>query len=239
MKTNHIHPVSKNSIRIASMVLAVSIAGFLLNPPVSSAQESAGNFPSSGTHLATNNQVKKQRLTNYEKGVTRLAENNAKEAIMYLNRASRENPESADVYDKLGQAYAKQKDYRKAIQQFDQAIANNKTNASYFYNRALARTYIDKIEMSISDCDQAIALDPAYAEAYLVRGISKALLGEGEGSMDDFKKAISLRSDYGEAYYNIGLNYYELRDDVNAKANFKKANDLGFNIPSLHAYLSN
>jgi len=177
------------------------------------------------------------KMSNFEKGMDRLESGEPGEAIAYFNRAAKENPANAVICDKLGQAYAKTKEYRKAIEHFDKAIALDNTNPVFYYDKALAEIYLDKIEKSISDCDRAILLDPAYAEAYLVRGISKAVLGEIEGSMQDLRLAISLKNDYGEAYYNIGLNFYELRDDANARFNFKRASELGYNIQDLENYL--
>lgn len=148
------------------------------------------------------------------------------------------NDSKAISYQLEGESFAKRKDYRNAIKNFNKAILLNSQHAEHYYSRALAKTYIDQIESSIPDCDTAILLNPDYAEAFLVRGVSKALLGESESSMQDFNTAIKLKDNYGEAYYNIGLNYYELKDEINAKLNFKKANELGYKIPDLAAYLA-
>lgn len=160
-------------------------------------------------------------------------------AKKYANKSLELDPLNADAYAIKGRLYAKEKDYKKAIDLFDKAISINNEIASYYYNRALAKTYLDRLESSIDDCDMAIKLNPIYSEAYLVRGISEAISGESESSMEDFRKAITFNSNYGEAYYNIGLNYYELRDDNMARTYFKEAEDCGYLIEDRADYLRN
>jgi tetratricopeptide (TPR) repeat protein len=235
MKTNQISSATHHSVTVKVIVTFSTAVVLILNACSLFAQETAyANEIQLPVTPKTNNEI---HLTHFEKGLIKMEQGQLKDAIDYLSKAAKEEPDNAGVLEKLGLAYGKMKEYRKAVGYFDQAILLDNKNPDYFYDRALAESYLDKIERSINDCDKAIALDNNFAEAYLVRGISKSVIGEVAGSMEDLKKAASLKSNYSEAYYNIGLNYYELRDELNARLNFNKASELGYPVEGLADYL--
>lgn len=239
MKTNHISAIQKQQKFIFRLIIVITTVTILiLNACLVFAQHENTKLIAKGSSgKEKNDPSMNQNYRYYYAGINKLEENNLTSAKRYLNRSIQSNPEHAQSFDRIGQVYAKMKNYHRAIENFNIAISLDETRAEFFYNRALAHTYVDHIELSIPDCDQAIKLNPQYAEAFLVRGISKAVIGESESSMDDLRKAVELKPDYAEAYFNIGLNYYELFDDANAKINFKKATELGYNIENFDTYL--
>jgi tetratricopeptide (TPR) repeat protein len=58
------------------------------------------------------------------------------------------------------------KQYDKAIESYDQAIALDPTNAIYYSNRAAAYSSKGEHLSAVGDAEQAITVDPKFVKAY-------------------------------------------------------------------------
>ena len=74
-----------------------------------------------------------------------------------------------------GLAYRHKGDNDRAIEDFNQALRVNPSNAEVYYSRG--RAYADKgdNDRAIQDCDQALRTNPTYAAAFILRGNAYAL----------------------------------------------------------------
>jgi tetratricopeptide (TPR) repeat protein len=61
---------------------------------------------------------------------------------------------------------------QKAINDYDQAIALNPKDASFFVSRGAVYASLNEYQKAINDYDQAIALDPKNAEVFVDRGVA-------------------------------------------------------------------
>ncbi len=91
-----------------------------------------------------------------------------------------------------GVAYANLKEYQKAINDYDQAIALNPKNAEVFGNRGFAYANLGEHQKAINDYDQAIAINPKDARSFYNRGLLYRKLEKEEKAIKDFKKAQDL-----------------------------------------------
>jgi len=134
-------------------------------------------------------------------------------------------PNSAEDYNKRGEAKLAKDDFDGALVNFNKAIKLNPKLVVAYDNRGrveLAKNNRDKtladtwnkfgrIKKDEGDLDnalvgynKAIELDPNFAAAYSNRGLVKKAKGDLDGAPDDFNKAIGLKPDLAAAYNNRG-----------------------------------
>ncbi|KAG1716417.1 hypothetical protein ID866_769 [Astraeus odoratus] len=78
-----------------------------------------------------------------------------------------------------------------AIKLYSEAIELNPTDATFWCNRATARTKLEEYGFALSDASKAIEVDPKYAKAYY-RYLSSDVIAKPQMAVADFKKVITL-----------------------------------------------
>ncbi|AGY59867.1 hypothetical protein [Gloeobacter kilaueensis] len=91
-------------------------------------------------------------------------------------------------------AYEQQnkKNYPKALQIWDQLLAQYPNEAAAYVNRALTRYFLNDLRGAVDDLSAAIARKDDYADAYYNRGAILNSLKEYEPALKDYEKYISL-----------------------------------------------
>lgn len=117
--------------------------------------------------------------------------------------------------------------FDEAIKFFDEAIKQNPEGPFAWYNRGLAKSFIDLNENALADFSKAIEIDPNYLRAYLNRGIAKRKLLDFDGAQRDYMLAISKAAKYSEAYYHRGYIFELLGNKDSACHFYKIASSLG------------
>jgi tetratricopeptide (TPR) repeat protein len=74
------------------------------------------------------------------------------------------------VYNQRGLAYYEQREFERAIADFDKAIALKPDFADAYYSRANTHFVQNQYEQAVADYEQAIALKPDFAYAYWALG---------------------------------------------------------------------
>ena len=92
------------------------------------------------------------------------------------------------AFNNRGDAYYKKGQYDRAIQDYDQAIKLNPSNAIAFSARGVAYGNKGQYDCAIQDHDQAIKLNPNYADAFYNRGVAYAKKNDLQRALADFKK---------------------------------------------------
>ena len=85
--------------------------------------------------------------------------------------------------------------YKRAIQDYAEAIRLDPQNASAYNNRGSAYDDLGQYERAIQDYDEAIRLDPQYADAYANRAIAHTILGEEVAAQKNLARAVELGVD--------------------------------------------
>ncbi|KAJ6888282.1 outer envelope protein 64 [Populus alba x Populus x berolinensis] len=106
------------------------------------------------------------------------------------NTDSREN--SAEMAKEKGNQAFKEKQWKKAISYYKEAIKLNDKNATYYSNRAAAYLELGSFHQAEADCSEAINLDKKNVKAYLRRGTAREMLGYYKDAIEDFKYALVL-----------------------------------------------
>lgn len=89
-----------------------------------------------------------------------------------------------------GNAAFKEKDYKKAVGFYTDAIRLNGNNATYYNNRAMAYLQLCSFSEAESDCTKALNLDKRSVKAYLRRGTAREFLGYYKEADEDFRQAL-------------------------------------------------
>jgi lipoprotein NlpI len=91
-----------------------------------------------------------------------------------------------------GRAYTVKGESDLAIEDFNQSIKLNPTNARVFYNRG--EVYYNKgdYDRAIQDNDQAIRLNPKFTDAFINRGLNYKFKGELDLALQDYDQAVQL-----------------------------------------------
>ena len=111
------------------------------------------------------------------------------------------------VYQNRGAAFGNLGQYRRAIQDFDQAIHIDPENALAHQSRGRAFIDTSDFQRAVVDLNRAISLDASDSENYFVRGIAHANLGNPKGTIKDYKQAITLDPNNFSAIDALGLVY--------------------------------
>jgi tetratricopeptide (TPR) repeat protein len=81
------------------------------------------------------------------------------------------------------------KEYKKAIEIFDQAALVSPDDPEIYAHRGQAKHYLNQFKEAIEDYNIAIRLQPDYAEVYHLRGLAKGELKDNVGACEDWATA--------------------------------------------------
>jgi Lipoprotein NlpI, contains TPR repeats len=101
-------------------------------------------------------------------------------------------PAAAIAYNNRGDAYTAKADYDRAVQDFDQSIKLNPTNAKPFNNSGVAYLKKGEYDLAIKNLDEAIRLNPNYAKAFVNRAETYQKKNEYDRAARDYDEAIRL-----------------------------------------------
>ena len=181
------------------------------------------------------------------RGQNNLALENFELAKKDLEKASGLDPDDAFSLELLGDTYAKEKNYKKAIEFYNQALILNSDSYSIYQYRAYAYEALEDYFNALLDMNEAIKHAPDYGYLFFKRGeysfkmgdqksaCSDWLLGNEKGDTDSFNKLIETCGYSKEDFYNA-------KDFINAsieekdKGNYieafrllDKSRELGYN----------
>jgi len=89
-------------------------------------------------------------------------------------------------------AYARDGQYDRALDDYNQAIQLDSKQAPLFLGRGTTYALKGAYERAIEDYVQALRLDPDFAQVYVVRGLLFSKLGKAAQAAADFAKARQL-----------------------------------------------
>jgi tetratricopeptide (TPR) repeat protein len=135
-----------------------------------------------------------------------------------MNAAAR-----AAAYYNRARAYEAQREWNRAIGDYDAAIKFDAGNADYYFARARAYAAAGDGEHELASYTEAIGQDPSEPEYRSARGLACQARGDLDGAIADYDAAIRLAPDAGSIYFYRG-DAYRLRGDLDqAIADFTAA----------------
>ena len=101
--------------------------------------------------------------------------------------------EAAWAYTNRGLGYTDLKQYRRAIQDYNEAIRRNPKYVPAYSNRGIAYRRLKQYRRAIQDYSEAIRLNPRFAKAYGNRGLAYEKYGQKQLAIRDYRMFLSLR----------------------------------------------
>lgn len=102
-----------------------------------------------------------------------------------------------------------EKNYEKALEQFDEAIKINPINAPAWEGRAEALGGLGSYNESIQAFNTALIIDPNNSAAWTNKGLVLEKLGKNKLAIEHFRKAISIERRSSAAWINLGKNFLD------------------------------
>lgn len=159
------------------------------------------------------------------------------EVIQFMGQIAAVEPQSADPWFFIGEAYRFQEKYVEALDAYEKALTLNPNFGPAYVGRARVQLALDPKTKVIDDLDTAVEKDPAYAEGYLVRAAYKTDRDDPEGALDDLKAAEALIPDSALLYYEYARAYLALGDVERALTSAEHAKDLDITLVPVYLIL--
>lgn len=152
-----------------------------------------------------------------------LKNGNADEALQLLNALVQQHPESSQVHNSLGLAYAQQKRFAEAAKEFEQALQLDPNNDSIRISCVKALTAVLQYDRAEPLSDDYLKKHPHDFEALYFNGIVKRGLGDYATAEKDFRQAVAINPNHAEARSNLGFVLARLGKQEEARTQLEKA----------------
>jgi tetratricopeptide (TPR) repeat protein len=145
-------------------------------------------------------------------------------AIEDFDAAIRLYPDRSTTYIHRGLAWAKKRDFKRAIVDFGEAISRDPSQAFLALNdRGNAYEAVGEYERATEDYGRAIELNPTCAPAYYNRAGVYSNMANYDRAIEDYGWAIELQPNYADAFNNRGVAYLAKGAVDKAVADFSAA----------------
>jgi tetratricopeptide (TPR) repeat protein len=147
-----------------------------------------------------------------------LQEGKIKEAVPFLERLSRDLPDSAEVLYNLGIAYSELKQFDEAIIRLKKAVQLDPTHAHAWTGIGVAYQRMGKREPALEAFERAVATNPE--DGYSQRNLGAALLSQGRAyeALRHLEAARNALPHDPQATYGLAAAYEEVGGDENRSA---------------------
>lgn len=135
----------------------------------------------------------------------------------------KKHPGVAVAYKNRGLHYVDNKEYDKALQDYNNFIAIKQDDGTVYSQRANMYGLQHKYDLALKDYSKAIELEKGQRyEPYLNRAITYSLMKEYSKAIADYDKAMSIAPDSLIVYQNRGYLLIETNNFAQALENFNK-----------------
>jgi predicted O-linked N-acetylglucosamine transferase (SPINDLY family) len=125
--------------------------------------------------------------------------------IAALKNAAESNPDSAQIYFELGNAYRLCGDFQNAADSFSRAIKINPDFFAAYFNKASALKILKRFDEALDCLNKARVLKPDFEGNYLCLGNIYMLKKDLDAARDCFCAALRIKPDLAEAHYHLGM----------------------------------
>jgi tetratricopeptide (TPR) repeat protein len=155
-------------------------------------------------------------LANMKIGSVYLAQRRLDTALVSFQRSLSLNPESAEAHNYYGETMGEMKQYPRALESFNRAIALDQTLLRARYNMGITYARMGNMKYSEFVFRSLIKNYPTYSLGYDGLAVTLSRSGKAKEAIPMHEKAISLLPGEPSYYYNLGLSYLILGDTTKA-----------------------
>ena len=160
------------------------------------------------------------------------------EGMQRLKTLENAHPNSADVHLLLGEAYAEQKIYATAIEEFHRALALDPNAGHTHFLLGLALIHQGSLADAIPELRTALRLNPADVAAKYHLAFSLAQTQQKEEAQKLLLQVIQQDAHHADAYYQLGKLQLEDGEPKQAIANLETASKLSPESEYMHYQLA-
>ena len=139
-------------------------------------------------------------------------------------------PDVPIAHQNRGVERAAQGDHRRAIADYDAAIAESPKFAMAWANRGASKSDLGDRDGAIADLQEAIRLDPSRATYRFDLGLTLGDKGRWNEALESLGEAIRLKPDFAAAYLNRGLALEQMGRAGDGAADVQRARELGYPV---------
>jgi lipoprotein NlpI len=150
-------------------------------------------------------------------------ETSIKACSRILARRGESARDRASAYYNRGIAYADQRDDRKAIEDFNEAVRLDPRHPGAYTARGRAYNREGDTDAALRDFARALAIDPKYPYAFNGRGETYELLQNLDAALENYEAAIKTDPRYALAYTNRGDVYLYRGEFARAIASYDES----------------
>ena len=129
--------------------------------------------------------------------------------------------------------------YPEGIKYYSRYIDKFPNSSAAYYNRGIAKQYLEDYKGAIQDFNKAIEIKPQNSDAYYNRGNTKNNFGDYKGAIQDLNKAIEINPNDASAYFNRGCVKHYLKDYRDAIQDYNKAIEIKPNFGEAYSNRAN
>jgi tetratricopeptide (TPR) repeat protein len=149
------------------------------------------------------------------------------------------NPGQSDAYANFGHIQFRQKNWEKAVEEFDRAIGFGSNKSDTFYFAGLSRIKQGAKVEAIPFFQKASRIQPHKAHYHFELGNVYRDLKYFDEALHEFLFTLTIQPNHPQAQNNIGVIYWNLKAYDKAEVAFKKALGMQQNLPEIHYNLAN
>lgn len=143
-------------------------------------------------------------------------------------------PALARAYRNRGMALFSLGEKERAIEDFDQAIRHDPSNAGLYLARGTTWQHIGKHARAIDDLNRALEIEPSNAAAYGNLGVAWEKLGDDDRALENYDRSLTLEPDNAVVLNNRGNVLARMGERRKAIADYDRA--LGLDPEYASAY---
>lgn len=160
----------------------------------------------------------------------------ADDAIGLLKNALSKTPKNPRLMQNLAYAHSIKKDYDKASEQYDAAIANGGDSAQLRFAYGAMLVEADRQDKAVEQLKKALAGTDKDVETLGALGRMLGMAGAKGDCVKAFDKAIALKSDMPELYLRRGTCRQDLKDATGARTDFEAASKIDPKFAAAYYY---
>ena len=157
------------------------------------------------------------------------------DAIGWLGRAIRINPQAAPAHCNLGLALDRLGQHERALQSFNRALALQPGLAEAHNGRGLVLGALGRMDEALASFDRAIAAAPSFADAHSNRGNTLEGLGRSDAAIVSHDRAVALNPEHAQVHFNRGVTLASLQRLAEAIASYDTAIALRHDFAEAHS----
>lgn len=155
----------------------------------------------------------------------------ARENLASLSEIVRRNPQNVNALNMRGTAFAKNRQFKRALADFNAAIDLDPQYYQAYANRALVHGRMKRDDLARADYDASLRLSPEYTAAYLGRGRLFMKNRNYAMALADFRRTIELNPSSAMGYFQRGSTFQLMGQHENAVSDYDVAIGLKPNTP--------